>query len=54
MSISVLLFALLFNYIIPIWNWSDNVINVYVCSDEITLFLYGIGAISRKSNRINH
>ena len=33
------------NYIIPIWNWSLNVPLIYLRNYQITLFLYGIGAI---------
>ena len=34
------------NYIIPIWNWSSPRSLVSFTINSITLFLYGIGAIS--------
>ena len=34
------------NYIIPIWNWSITTVPVPLASPFITLFLYGIGAIT--------
>ena len=34
------------NYIIPIWNWSEKeLVTLELILTQITLFLYGIGAI---------
>ena len=33
------------NYIIPIWNWSFRCVRAIFHLYQITLFLYGIGAI---------